>query len=116
MDEALGKALEFSNFAVTLNTQRRILHEKYTSQLIVYSNGGRFTVTKELINFCHLLNSKDIQQTVLIDDNHTPFEILNVQEFLDSALQCYAKASNTYLTAYKSLIKNRSSVEGFVND
>ena len=115
MDEALGKALEFSNFAVTLNTQKRILHEKYTSQLIVYSNGGRFTVTKELINFCHLLNSKDIQQTVLIDDNNTPFEIPNVQEFLDIILQQYATATNTYLAEYKSLTKNRS-VEGLVND
>jgi|TARA_B110000305_G_scaffold203633_1_gene232706 hypothetical protein len=115
MDEALEKAIEFSNFTVTLNTQKRILYEKYNTQLIVYSNGGRFTVTKELLNFCHLLAIKEVNKTVLIDDNNTPFEIPNVQEFLDIILQQYATATNTYLAEYKSLTKNRS-VEGLVND
>ena len=32
MDEALEKAIEFSNFTVTLNTQKRILYEKYNTQ------------------------------------------------------------------------------------
>ena len=30
MDERLSKALEFSNYMVTLNNQKRILKEKYS--------------------------------------------------------------------------------------
>jgi isoleucyl-tRNA synthetase len=52
MDEALEKALDFSNFTSTLNAQKRILHEKYLNELVMYSNNGKFTVSKELLNFC----------------------------------------------------------------
>jgi hypothetical protein len=45
MDEALEKALDFSNFTSTLNAQKRILHEKYLGTLVMYSNNGKFTIT-----------------------------------------------------------------------
>ena len=54
MDEALKKALDFSNFTSTLNAQKRILHEKYLDELVMYSDNGKFTVSKELLNFCFM--------------------------------------------------------------
>ena len=72
MDEALEKALDFSNFTATLNAQKRILHEKYLDELVMYSNNGKFTVSKELLNFCFMLTSTSINKTVLIDSNRTP--------------------------------------------
>jgi len=52
MDERLEKALEFSNFMVTLNNQKRILQEKYEQDIIYYIDGCQFTVNKELNCSC----------------------------------------------------------------
>ena len=47
MEESLEKALEFSNYSVTLNNQKRILSEKYQENLIIYYLGGTFTANRE---------------------------------------------------------------------
>ena len=44
MDKRLEKALEFANFNVTLNNQKRILKEKYKEDPIFYPCGLKFTV------------------------------------------------------------------------
>ena len=111
MDEKLEKALEFSNLAATLNTQKRILHQKYLGDLVLYYKGGKFTVTKELLNFCHILETPN---TVLVDDNNTPVQIDELSEFLNLAHQKYADATNKYLSSYKS-ISTKRNVEGMVN-
>ena len=38
MDERLSKALDFANYSVTLNNQRRALKEKYLADIIYYHN------------------------------------------------------------------------------
>ena len=55
MDERLEKALDMSNYMVTLNNQKRLLKEQYKENLIYYFNGGQFTVTQDLISFCQCL-------------------------------------------------------------
>ena len=115
MDEKLEKALDFSNFTATLNAQKRILHEKYLSTLVMYSNNGKFTITKELLNFCFMLVSKDINKTVLIDDNRTPIQIEDVEAFMLQATQHFTDANNMYLDEYKALSTKRS-VEGLVDE
>ena len=69
MDEALEKALEFSNFTATLNGQKRILHEKYLDDLVLYYGNGKFSISKETLNFAHMLISSNINNTILVDDN-----------------------------------------------
>ena len=49
MDEALEKALDFSNYMVTFNNQKRIIREEFLEGLLIYQHGGMFTITKELI-------------------------------------------------------------------
>ena len=51
MDEKLEKALDFSNFTATLNSQKRILLETYHDDLILYYKGGKFSITKEVLKF-----------------------------------------------------------------
>lgn len=114
MDEALEKALEFSNFAITLNNQKRVLKEKYKEDLILYHNGGKFSVTQPLLSFLTNLKSLEVDKTVVIDDNDIPIEILDVEEFLTLVLNKYTEASNTYLIKYKELGKKRS-VEGLID-
>ena len=87
MDEALEKALDFSNFTATLNTQKRILHEKYLDELVMYSDNGKFTITKELLNFVSMISNDKIIKTVLVDDNNTPIQVNDVTDFLAKATQ-----------------------------
>lgn len=114
MDEALAKALEFSNFTATLNGQKRILYEKYLDDLVLYHNNGKFSIGKETLNFSHMLISSNVSNTILVDDNNTPIKIDDLKDFQQLALQKYADATNKYLTAYKDLSTKRS-VESLVD-
>lgn len=108
MDERLEKALDFSNYMVTLNNQKRLLIEKFYQDIIFYYKGAQFTVNKELLCFCDMLCQRDQDNTVLIDDNNMPTYIDSIDEFLEIALDIYFKASNNFLNSYNSLKKNRS--------
>lgn len=108
MDERLEKALEFSNYMVTLNNQKRILKEKYYEELVYYVNGGQFTVTQNLISFCQSLISLNQTEVVLIDDNDLPIEISDLANFTDTILNVYFSAANKYLNEYSKMKKSRT--------
>ena len=108
MDERLTKALDISNFMVTLNNQRRLLKEQYAENLIYYYNGGQFSITQQLISFCQSLIMRDQEETILVDDNNTPVQIADLEDFTNSLVSKYFEASNVYLTEYNKLKKNRS--------
>ena len=57
MDERLEKALDISNYMVTLNNQTRLLKEQYSENLVYYFNGGQFSITQQLVSFCQSLLS-----------------------------------------------------------
>ena len=113
MDERLEKAIEFTNYMVTLNNQKRLLKEKYLEDLIFFYNGCQFTVTKELINFCSTMIASKQDEIILVDDNSIPLQIDNIEEFNSGILDTYFSASNNYFVEYQNLKKNRS-VEGLV--
>lgn len=113
MDEKLEKALEFSNYMVTLNNQKRIIKEQLYENLIYYFNGGQFTIDQVLINFCRNLLDLGQTETILLDDNDTPIKIENLSDFTDEVLDVYWKAMNQYYNDYEKLRKNRS-VKGLI--
>jgi hypothetical protein len=114
MDERLKKALDYSNFMITLTNQKRILLEQYNNDLIYYFNSGQFTVSQQLVSFCQSLLSLKQTETVLVDDNGLPVEIENLEDFTKNILNVYFTASNRYLTEYTKLKKNRT-IEGIVS-
>jgi len=115
MDERLSKALDFSNYMVTLNNQKRLLTEKYQENLLHFYNGCQFTVTKELINFVKLLldNHQD-DVAVLTDDNGIPTIVDDIEKFYNEIFNVYFEASNYYHTEYMKL-KNQRSIEKLVD-
>ena len=113
MDDRLKKALDFSNFMISLNNQKRLIVEQYQNDLIYYYNGGQFTATQQLISFCKILIDLNQTEALLIDDSGTPVEVENIQVFLESIVDVYFKASNKYLTEFVKLKKNRT-VPGIV--
>jgi hypothetical protein len=114
MDERLEKALEFSNYMSTLSNQKRLLHESYIDNSVHYLNGGKFNVTKELINFCNTLLTNSQTSVVLIDDNDIPVEVEDLQTFFEELLNIYFVATNEYLAKYTS-IKTQRSVAGLLD-
>jgi len=114
MDERLEQALDFSNYMVTLNNQKRIAKEKFLENSVHYLNGGKFSVNRELITFCQLIVNRGLQSTVLVDDNDSPIEIEDMEKFLDDILDIYFTTSYQYLDTYTEIKKNRK-IEGLVN-
>lgn len=114
MDERLEKALDISNYMVTLNNQKRLLSEQYHENLIYYYNGGQFSVSQQLISFCQTLVNLEQDQTVLIDDNGIPIEIESLKPFVENLVTTYFEAANRYLLEYTKL-KNQRSVESIMD-
>ena len=108
MDERLEKALDFSNYMLTLNNQKRLLAEKYQESLIYFYDGSQFTISQELITFVSSMVSADQDEVVLVDDNNIPCLVHDLDNFYSEILNQYASASNVYHTAYVNLKKNRS--------
>ena len=115
MDESLEKALEFANFTATLNTQKKILHERYKDDLVLYHQGGRFTVSKEFFSFVSNLTLLNIPQTVITDDNDTPILVEDVNNFMDLVKQQYATAITPYLTEYH-MLTTQQWVDAYVDE
>ena len=114
MDERLEKALNFSNYMLTLNNQKRLLVEKYQEELIHFYNGSQFTLTRELITFVSAMVSADQNELVIIDDNDLPCLVEDLESFYNEILDQYTTASNKYFTEYVKL-KNNRSVEKLVD-
>ena len=115
MDDKLTKALDFSNYMVTLNNQKRLLEEKYQQDLLYFHNGCQFSVTKEIVSFVKLLlESEQTEDVVLTDDNGIPTVIKDIESFYNEILQVYFSASNTYHTEY-IILKKQRTVEKLVN-
>ena len=114
MDESLEKALEFSNYMVTLNNQKRILKEEYLENLIMFQNGGKFTITKEFFSFICSLNNLGVDKSVIIDDNESPILIDNLSKFMEDMKIQYVEQSYKYLEKHKKMVDKRS-VESLVD-
>lgn len=108
MDERLEKALEFSNYIVTLNNQRQLLKEKFFEDLLYFIDGCQFTIDRELVSFVGYLIDKGQTEAILIDDNSIPAQVKDLQSFYDDITNQYFSASNEYYTEYFNLKTNRS--------
>jgi len=108
MDERLQKALDFSNYMVTLNNQKRVLQETVYQDLVYYTSGSKFTINKELICFCSTLANLNREAVVLIDDNDIPVRIENIKDFLENILDVYFTATNKFHSEYQKLKTSRS--------
>lgn len=115
MDEIVKRAFDIANYAETFSAQKNILREEFNQALILFQNGGTFTVTKELICFVKILADLPNNKTVvLVDDNHSPIEIDDVEKFLETILSKYNFAVNGYYTKY-SQIRFARSVESILD-
>ena len=114
MDERLEQAIDFSNFMVTLENQKRILKEQYYESLIHYYNKGQFTIGLDMISYLQALLNMNQTEVVLIDDNELPIQIEDLRIFMAEVSNTYFTASNKYLVEYNKLVSTRS-VKGLID-
>jgi hypothetical protein len=108
MDDRLTKALEYSNYKVTVFQQKQNLKLHLENLLTFAHNGGIFKITQELISFVDALLRREITEVVLIDSRENPVKIANLQDFYDTILSQYFEATNEYHLEFEKLRKARS--------
>jgi len=114
MDEKLKNALDFSNYMVTLNNQRRILLEQFKENTKYYYGGGQFTIETSLMSHLSAL-SNVTNNAILLDDNSIPILVEDVTGFLAEIAKKYDENLRIYYQEYQN-IKNSRSVEKLVDD
>ena len=107
MDERLEKAFQTANYMATLGNLRKTAQEEYNQSLIYYFQGSSFTVSRELIVFVHTLTELGNTESILLDDNNIPLNVINLKEFLTNILNVYGQATNEYLPKYTDLKSKR---------
>lgn len=107
-DDRLLKALEASNYRISLANQRKNAKLKLQRSLTFSKNGGTFFISKELISFIQALLIAGKETTILLDENENPIEIANLEEFFDEIYDRYYQTLNDYLIQYKELQKARN--------
>lgn len=116
MNELLKKAFDIADRMEVLSNQKEILKEEFNQNLQYYTSGGSFTASKELIVFVKtLIDFKNINDVVIIDNNNTPIRIENLENFLQEVTNCYFSATNEYYTKYTNLVKEKA-IEKLVGD
>jgi len=107
MDERLERALEFSNYRVTLHQQLETLKFKMRNGLTHSCNGGTFHISQELIGFCNSLILDEQTESVLLDINELPILIPDLPEFYEEIYSKYFETLNEYSAEYEKLRKAR---------
>lgn len=105
--ERLAKALDFSNTMQTFNLAKNNLKVK-TQNLLSYStNGGTFRVSQELIGFMYFVVQNKKTETVILDKNDIPIQIVDTEKFLEEITSLYFEAVNDYYNDYQKLRSSR---------
>ena len=110
VDERLAKALEASNYRLTLNVQRENSKLKLKNHLVYSQNGGIFKITQDFISFVFAL-SQSKKSAVILDSNENPVKIDDLGDFYDSLLDIYQEGMNDYLIEYEKFKKLRTTAK-----
>ena len=91
----------------TFNLAKNNLKVK-TQNLLSYStNGGTFRVSQELIGFMQFVVSSGKSETILLDKNDIPIQIIDTEKFLEDVTSLYFEAVNEYYNDYQKLRSSR---------
>lgn len=108
MDERLQKALEFSNYTLTLNNQKKNIKNRVAQLQTVHYNGGVFKADSATIAMVQALIEIDNQDSVMVDTKENPIRINRLREFREKLLSAYNSAMTEYEIEYDKLKKARN--------
>ena len=104
MDTKLKTALEQSDYMRTFQNQKHLLKEKFKKDCIVYYNGGMFVID---LNFIKSIENPVTD--IVIDVNHIPVKINNMQDFYETIVAKFKSATESYYDAYVELCKYKDA-------
>ena len=108
MDERLEKALEFSNYRVTIENQRANLKRRFEAMLVVHHENASFTANAETIAFVKALIDSGNTEAVILDSKESPVEIDELEKFLETLIETYHRATNEYIVESRKLARARN--------
>ena len=107
-------AFDFANYAKTFSNQKRLIHEKYQKNLVLFYNGGKFSATKDTLSYLSSLTDHKTDGP-LVDDNGVPIWIDSYRELLNKLFNLRTEAEVTYYNEFEVLRNNRTE-QGLVNE
>ena len=108
MDERLSKALEFSNYALTINNQKRNIKNRVAQLQIVHYLGGVFLANHETIAFIKTLIDLEHKSSIVIDSKQNPISVKSLKELLDKLLNAYTSSTTEFDIENEKLKKARN--------
>jgi hypothetical protein len=110
VDDKLAKALEASNYRLTLNIQRENSKLKLKTHLTYSINGGIFKISQDFISFIFAL-SQGRQHAVVLDINDNPIKIDDLSDFYEEILSIYQEGMNEYLAEFEKFKSLRTTTK-----
>lgn len=108
MDDRLSKALEFSNYSVTITNQKKNIRNRVQQMQIVHHNGGMFRADAATIAFVKALIDLGHTEAVVIDAKDAPVDVKFLQPFLESLTSAYVSSTTEFLVEFNKLKKARN--------
>ena len=108
MDERLEKALEFSNYALTINNQKRNIRNRVAQLQIVHYSGGAFVANHETIAFIKALIDLKHKSSVVIDSLNNPITVKSLKDLLEKLVDAYTNATTEFNIENEKLKKARN--------
>lgn len=103
MSSDIKELINKAKSQIDLATARRLLKEKYQSQLVYAKFGGLFKITPEFILLCKTLAEEGYSEIVLPDINDNPIMIYDLFGFYKEILGRYIETLNDYHYQNKEL-------------
>lgn len=108
MDERLQKALEFSNYTLTINNQKQNIRNRIAQLQIVHYSGGVFVANQETIAFLKAMIDLDHKSTVVVDSKGNPINIAKMNELLEKLVSAYVSSTTEYEVEMNKIKKARN--------
>lgn len=108
MDERLQKALEFSNYTLTINNQKQNIKNRVAQLQTVHHLGGVFIANQETIAFVKTLIDLEHKDAIVVDTKQNPIRVPKLQELLEKLVGAYISATQEYEVEYEKLKKARN--------
>ena len=108
MDERLQKALEFSNYSLTITNQKKNIKNRINQLRIVHHDNGVFFADEATIGFVKTLIDLGNKQSVLIDTKENPVEVKSLNDLLENLTSAYFSATNELNAEYLAIKKQRT--------
>ena len=108
MDDRLERALDFSNFRLTLHNQKQSAKQRAENMLQVQYSNSLFKADQTLINFVKTMKDEGYTPFVVNDVHNNPVQIEDSELFFEKLISAYASAMNEYIISHEKLKKARN--------